>query len=129
MSAKNLLIRAVAVVAAATAVAATAPPTAAQAASETVLFTMYVDAQYKGFSAPGKGSYGDCDWEGYKIGLSEYWKTRVSSIEGHGNCNRIELYETLSGGSASGEFSLPKSFGSTRYNDNVMWVHVWCDDC
>ena len=94
-----------------------------RAASSTLLMTWYSDAGWRGTSAGIYGSYGTCDTAGYGFTPSDWWKTHMSSIRGAGQCNKVRL--TNIAGTASATYSLPVSFGSTIFNDNVGYVKVW----
>ena len=116
-----------AVAAAPTASAAPAPRagdhSGLRAASSTLLMTWYSDAGWRGTSVNYSGSYGTCDTAGYGFTPNDWWKTHMSSIRGAGQCNKVRL--TNIAGTYSATYSLPLSFGSTIYNDNVGYVKVW----
>ncbi|HET9519157.1 MAG TPA: hypothetical protein VFO77_15650 [Actinoplanes sp.] len=91
-------------------------------AAATKLMTWYEHAGWKGETEDIYGSDGTCDATGYRFRTSTYWGVRLSSIRGHGACNKVRL-ESFGGNFASS--SLPYTFGATVYNDNVKYVEVW----
>lgn len=94
-----------------------------RAASSTLLMTWYADAGWRGTSAKIYGAYGTCDSAGYGFAPSSWWETHMSSIRGSGQCNKVRL--TNIAGTYSSSYSLPASFGSKIYNDNVGYVKTW----
>ncbi|MGW7353404.1 hypothetical protein [Streptomyces sp. NPDC054784] len=94
------------------------------AAAKSKLMTWYSDGGYKGKMQDAiYGNDGTCDTAGYAFEPSDDWKDSLSSIEGHGQCNKVRL--TNIAGTYSKTFNLDVSFGGEIYNNNVGYVKVW----
>lgn len=99
---------------------------AAQSAlkSSTGLVQWFTGAGYTGTSTTIAGSDGPCDGFGYRLNTGSYWAYRITGITpvAGGNCGNVNLKSLQ--GVYSGYHSIPWSFGSTSFNNNVSQMQV-----
>lgn len=95
-----------------------------QAAASTLLMNEFYDTNLNGGVIYSfYGSSGTCDSSGYRLRNDGYTRDNTSSIQGNGNCNRVNIQGYNN--SAETAFSLPANYLGSYLNDNVALVRVY----
>lgn len=87
---------------------------------------LYEKSNYRGSVMWIYGHAGFCDITGYRIDLSDWWRSNLSSVRGDNTCDRARIYDDPDGfeGSHTGYFYLPLAYVGNRLNDDADYVQV-----
>lgn len=92
-------------------------------AASDLLMTWFTDRDYGGGQTDVFGYEGTCDTAGYRLAPNSYWRVRLSSAAGFGQCNYAD-FVNIAKNYADG-FGLPIDYIGNTLNDNVGTIQVY----